>query len=111
MQLADVIDAGTAGGIHLDDVDMAVFGDRDAVLAYAARADRRAASSVGADAVQRAGDNARGRGLADPAHAGKHEGMGDAPGAEGVGQGAHHRLLPDQLLEGRAGRYLRASTR
>ena len=55
---------------------------------------------VGADAVQPLGDDPRGGGLADAAHAGQHEGMGDAVGREGVAQGAHHRLLPDQVGEG-----------
>ena len=39
-QLADVVDAGARGGVHLDHVDMAVLGDRAARLAHAARADR-----------------------------------------------------------------------
>ena len=63
----------------------------------------RAAVAVRADAVQRAGDDAGGRGLADAAHAGEHEGMRDAAGGEGVAQGAHHRFLADQVVEtGRA---------
>ena len=36
--LAHVVDAGVAGGVHLDDVDMAAFGDGAARLADAARA-------------------------------------------------------------------------
>ncbi len=55
--------------------------------------------AVRADAVERAGDDARGGGLAHAAHAGEHEGMGDAAGGEGVGQRAHQRLLPDQAGE------------
>ncbi len=46
-----------------------------------------------------AGDDARRGGLAHAPHAGKHEGMGDAAGGEGVGQRAHQRLLPDQAGE------------
>ena len=49
--------------------------------------------------VQGPGQQAGGGGLADPAHAGEHEGVGDAAGGEGVGQGADHRLLADQVLE------------
>ena len=95
-QLAHVVDAGARGGVHLDHVDMAVLGDGLAVLAHAAGIDRRAALAVGADAVQRAGDDAGGRGLADAAHAGEHEGVRDAARGDGVAQGAHHRLLADQ---------------
>ena len=47
----------------------------------------------------RAGDDARRRGLADPAHAGQHEGMGEPAGGDGVGQGADHRFLADQAGE------------
>ena len=55
-----------------------------------------AALAVLADAVQRPGDDAGGRGLADAAHAREHEGMRDAARGDGVAQGAHHRLLADQ---------------
>ena len=60
--------------------------------------------------IEGAGEDARGRGLADAAHAGQHIGLMDAAEVEGVGQRADHRLLADQILE-TAGRYLRASTR
>ena len=60
---------------------------------------RLGALAVRADAVQGAGDDAGGGGLAHPAHAREHEGMGDAAGGKGVGQGAHQRLLPDQAGE------------
>ena len=98
--LAHVVDAGAAGGIHLDHVGMAVGQDADAVGADAARVGGRAAGAVRADAVQRAGDDAGGGGLADATDAGEHEGMGDAADGEGVAQRAHHRLLPDQVVEG-----------
>ncbi len=98
-QLAHVVDAGARGGVHFDHVDMAVLGDRLAVLADAARIDGRSAGAVRPDAVQRAGDDAGGRRLADAAHAGEHEGMGDAAGGDGVAQGAHHRFLADQGRE------------
>ena len=40
----------------------------------------------------------RGR-LADAAHPGQHEGMGDAVHLERIAQRAHHRLLTDQVGE------------
>ncbi len=71
--------------------------------ADAARIGGRAAGAVRADAVQRAGDDAGGGGLADAAHAGQHEGVRDPADGEGVAQDAHHRLLADQVVEaGRA---------
>ena len=85
------------GGVHFLHVDMARFGDGDAGLADAARLDGRlAALAVRADAVERAGDDARRGGLAHAAHAGQHEGMGDAPGGKGVGQRPDQRFLADQ---------------
>ena len=48
------------------------------MVALAAGLDGRAARAVGPDAVQRPGDDAGRGGLADAAHAGQHEGMGDA---------------------------------
>ena len=81
---------------HVDVIEMAVLGDGLAVVADAAGIDGGAALAVLADAVQRPGDDARGRGLADTAHAREHEGMGDAARRDGVAQGAHHRLLANQ---------------
>jgi hypothetical protein len=84
------------GGVHLDHVDMAAFG---------MMARQCSPSPVRGDVGRRfcrscssgAGQDARGRRLADAAHAGEHEGMRDAAGGEGVGEGAHHRLLADQV--------------
>ena len=77
--LADVVDAGVRRRIHLDHVDVAALGNRAARFADVAGRDRRTALPVRPDAVQRLGDEARGRGLADPANAGQQEGMGNAP--------------------------------
>ncbi len=49
--------------------------------------------------IQRAGENAGGRRLADPAHAGEDPGLRNAARLEGVGNGADHGLLADQVLE------------
>ena len=76
--LAHVVDAGARGGVHLHHVGMAVGQDGDAVGAHAAGIGGRAAGAVRAGAVQRAGDDAGGGGLADAAHAGQHEGVRDA---------------------------------
>jgi hypothetical protein len=80
------------------------FGNRDAGIADAAGLDRRLlARAVRPDAVERAGDDARRRRLAHAAHAGEHEGMGDAARGERVLERADKRFLPDQ-----AGEILRA---
>ena len=100
-QIADIVDAGAGRGVHLQHVDMAVIGNREALRALAAGVCRRAPGAVGSDAVEGARQDAGGRGLADPAHAGQDEGVGDPARRNRVRQGAHHRLLPDQLGEGR----------
>ena len=98
--LADVADAGAAGGVHLHHVHMAPLGDGAAGLAFAAGLYRGAALAVGADAVQPLGDDARGGGLAHATHAGHDEGMCDPVGLKGVFQGAHHGILTDQVGKG-----------
>ena len=69
------------------------------MAAFGGQLDRRAADLIGL-IVEGAGQKAGGGGLADAAYAGQHEGMGDAARGEGVGQGADHGLLADQVLEG-----------
>ena len=66
---AHVCDAGVAGGVDFDNVDVAVFGDGAAMFANAAGFGRHAALAVGTHAVQGAGDDARGRRFADAANA------------------------------------------
>ena len=55
---------------------------------------------VAAGAVQPLGDDPRGGGLAGPADAGEHEGLGYPVGFERIFQGADHRLLTHEVSEG-----------
>src|SRR5690606_31018748 len=55
--------------------------------------------SVAVDEIEGTGEDAGGRRLAHAAHAGEDEGMVDAPGGESVAQGAHHCVLPDQIVK------------
>ena len=89
------------GGVHFEHVRLTFGQDGEAVVADAARIGGRAAGAVRADAVQRAGDDAGGGRFADAAHAGQHERVRHAADGEGVAQNAHHRLLPDQVVERR----------
>ena len=66
-------------------------------LADAAGLGRRLPLAVGADAVERAGDDPRGGGLADAADAGQKERVRDPAGAQRVGQRPDQRRLADQL--------------
>ena len=95
----DIVDAGVGGGVHLQHVDVAVLGDRDAVDAGAARLDRRATGAVRADAVERAGDQPGGCRLADAAHTGEDEGVVDTVQPDGVGQRPDENVLADQFIE------------
>src|SRR5436190_2238172 len=51
--------------------------------------------------IERTGEDAGGRGLPDAAHAGQDPGLRNAPALERVRDGAHHRVLADQVGEGR----------
>ena len=99
--LPHVVDAGMRGRVHLDDVDMARLHDRLAMDAELRHFDAGLVDLAGDFVVERAGQYAGGRGLADPAHAGEEIGLMDAIGGEGIGQRPDHRLLADQIVEGR----------
>ena len=72
-QVADVVDGAVRGGVHLDHVERGPGGDRQARLALAARGQGRAV-----DAVERAGEDLRQRGLAGAARADEQVGVVDA---------------------------------
>ncbi len=98
--LAHVVDAGVAGGVHLDDVDVAALDDGLAVHPVRRHVDRRPGDAVGL-VVEGPRQDARRGGLAHAAHAGQHVGLVDAVEVEGVGQGPHHGVLPDEVVERR----------
>ena len=100
-QFADVANAGAACRIHLDDIHMAIFADRLAMPTLAAGRGRGSTLAVGTDAIEGARQDARGRGLAYPAHAGQHIALGQASAGDRVGQRAHQRVLSDHVGEGR----------
>ena len=98
--LAHIVDAGVRRGVHLDHVDMAPLGDRAARFAHPARIDRRPALPVRTDAVERLGDQPRGRRLADPAHPGHQKGVRQPVARDRIAERPHHRILPDQFGKG-----------
>jgi hypothetical protein len=85
--------------IHLDHINMAPFGYRNARLALAARVYRRPARPIGPDAIQRLGNQPSGRGFANPANARHQESMSQPVALNRIGERADHRLLPDQLAK------------
>ena len=102
VDLAHVVDAVVRGGVHLDHVDVPALHDRLAVHAEHRHLDGRPGDrAVGQFVIERAREDARGRGLADAAHAGEDPGLRDAAGLERVRDRAHHGVLADQVVEGR----------
>ncbi len=93
-QLAHVVDAGVAGGVDLEQVDEAARVDLAARAALAARGRCRPLL-----AVQRLGEDARDRRLADAARPGEEERMVQPARIERVRERAHDVLLSDQLGE------------
>ncbi len=109
---AHVVDAVMRGGVHLDDVEMAAFHDGFAMHAEHRHVDgRRGDRAVGQFVIQRAGEDARGRRLADAAHAGQDPGLRNAPGLRS--RSPTVRTIASWPIRSSkvAGRYLRASTR
>ena len=104
--LADVVDAGVRGGVDFEHVGMTAFHDVLAVDTEARHVDGRLVNA-GGFIVQRAGEDAGGRRLADAAHAGQHIALRDAPRREGVAERRHHRRLADQIVEGRGAVFAR----
>ena len=100
VDLADVVDAGMGGGVHFQHVHVPAFHDRLAMHAERRHLDGRALHrAVRQFVIQRAGENARRGGLADPAHTGQDPGLRNPPGLERVRDGADHGLLADQVVE------------
>ena len=98
---AHVCDAGVAGGVDFDNVDVAVFGDGAAMFANAAGFGRHAALAVGTHAVQGAGDDARGRRFADAANARQNVCLRQTVRFNGVFQRSNQSFLPDQIGKSR----------
>ena len=99
--LAHVVDAGMRSRVHLDDVDVAGFDDRLTMQAQLGHFDAGTLDLARQRIIEGAGQNARGRRLADAAHARQDVGLMDAVGGEGVGERAHHRILADEIVEAR----------
>ena len=94
-EVAHRVDAVVRRRVELDEVEEGAVGDREAVLALAARL------TVGAEveAVQRAGEQARRGGLAGAARPGEEVGVADAVLGDRVAQRGGDVVLADQLAE------------
>jgi len=94
-QLRHFVHAAVGSGIHLDVIDEAPGIDRGAGFAHAAGLGGDVAAAVGADAIERFGENPRQRGLAHAARTGKQIRVMQAFLLQRMGQCAHHMLLTD----------------
>ena len=94
---AHIVDAGVACSIHFDHIDMSAFGNCHARLANTTWVDSRAALPVLANAIQRFGNQPRGGGFANPAHAGHKERMRQPVTFYRVTKRLHHGILTNQL--------------
>ena len=92
--LADLVDLGVGSGVDLDDVHVAPLRDFDARVTGAAGIRGRPG-----DAVQAAGEDARGGRLADPARPGKDERLRNPLCRDGVAERLRDTALPDDLIE------------
>ena len=100
IDLADVVDAGMGRGVHLQHVHVPAFHDRLAVHAEVRHVDGRSLHrAIRLFVVQRAGENSRRGGFADPADAGQDPGLRNPAGFERVRNGADHGLLADQIVK------------
>ena len=93
-QLAHVVDAVVGCRVELDDVERAALADGDAV---GARVARLAVAEVGA--VDRLGEDPRGRGLAGAAGTHEQQPMPQPPEADRVAKGLDDGPLADHLAE------------
>ena len=94
-ELPDVFDAVVAGAINLDHIETVAGGNLAAVIAFAARRNRRSFH-----AIERLGQNSRGRCLSDAARADEEVRVSEAVLRDRVFQRARDMVLPDQIIEG-----------
>ena len=92
--VADLVDLRVRGGVDLEDVHVASFGNLEAGVARSAGIGRRTGV-----AVQGARQNSRRRRLADAARPGKHERLRDAARRDGVAQRLRDTALADDVIE------------
>ena len=99
-QPLNLVHAAVGRCIQFRVIDKTACIDLCAGLAYAAGLRGHTTLPVRAGAVERLGQNARNRRLADTARAGKHVGMVQAPGRQRVAERLHDMLLPHHFGEG-----------
>ena len=98
---AHIVNARVGRRVDFNDVDMAVFRNRPAMFANAARLGRHAAFSVRTDTVQRTGDDTRRSRFAHAANAGQDVCLSQTSGVNRIFQRPDKGFLTDQVGKGR----------
>ena len=98
-QFPHIIHAIVGSGVQFHHIWMAIRENRLAFRANTAGVRRGTTLAINANAIQRAGNDARRGGFADAAHARQQKGMMHAPLSKCVAQGTHQHILPDQIIE------------
>ena len=93
-QVTDVVNRVVRRRVHLDHVQRGGVGDRHARFAHAARIRSRPAV-----AVQAGGERLGGARLAGAPRAHEQVGVMNLAAGDGIGEGAHHLLLADEVGE------------
>ena len=93
------VDTPVGGRVELGVIDKAAGINVGTSLAHATRRGRDAALPVRPLAIERLGQNARHRGLADAARAGEQIGVVQALRGQRIGQRLHHVVLPHHFGE------------
>ncbi len=97
---ANVANTCARCSVHFHDIDMTPFHDRHTVFAHTARFCRRAASAVGANAVDAFGDDPCSGRFARAANTRHHKRLRDTVCFKRVLERAHHRFLADKIGKG-----------
>ena len=96
-EIADVVDAGVAGGVDLDDVDVIAPADGEAGGTFAAGL---GGWLVGGLAVEAFGEDAGGGGFSGAAGSAEEKGVSEPAGGDGAGEGLSDLGLADEIVEG-----------
>ena len=95
---ANIANAGARGGVHFNDIDMAAIHNGFTMRAIFLQCHARRINRFGL-IIQRARQNTRRGGFADPAHAGQHKAMRDTATVKRIGQGLHHGFLANEIVK------------
>ena len=98
-QFPHIIHAIVGSGVQFHHIRVTIREDRLTFRANAAGVCRRPALAIHANAIQRAGNDSRRGGFANPAHARQQKSMMHAALRKSMAERAHQHILPDQIIK------------